>query len=445
MFLSEKQLQLRAEKLKREGHWSNQLRSFVLFVAAKHHFSVLRQQCDPIETIRPGGGSDNLQDQSLLSWHFLLPLLVVITTTFYGNVGLQLEAGLPVDWADLLSSPFVLFHQVIAPPSIWQQMDVGLGLDVLISVGVYWALLQTAPISGRFRLYSVDGRLFVGSRKVELSKKEAGEIASYRKNSKGTFEGGVLFFLCLLYLFLYANLFINDKYQTHLLAIVFWLTLFPLFMFYLVYALFGPILFIQLSSKSLRIRQRGLLERLGGLIKGVEDKVTKQNLKSIQRPDAFYWAGYRELNRSLVHTCSMVEEYNRFCWPLLTALFPYYILVQCYLVYALLFQNGLSSHQVPVFGVAILNCNAALFFVCQQCAGVYRHSLTLEGENRRFYYRFFSNSAFGNGTARKRGVTIADMIKVVCLFDFLCKLSRNFCLFLGTILSHGRSFDWVLF
>ena len=60
-------------------------------------------------------------------------------------------------------------------------------------------------------------------------------MRSFQLKVKGPSQLVLAVFLFGLYLFLYANLLLNQKYQLNTFSALFWLFLFPLFMFYMIY------------------------------------------------------------------------------------------------------------------------------------------------------------------------------------------------------------------
>ncbi|KAH9402965.1 hypothetical protein TYRP_015729, partial [Tyrophagus putrescentiae] len=67
---------------------------------------------------------------------------------------MQMQADLGCSWSSLVNSSVIFTHQIHLP-AILQQMDVALGLDVIISLAVFWALIVTAPIKQKYQLTAV--------------------------------------------------------------------------------------------------------------------------------------------------------------------------------------------------------------------------------------------------------------------------------------------------
>ncbi|KAH9397284.1 hypothetical protein TYRP_003594 [Tyrophagus putrescentiae] len=360
------------------------------------HFAALHQQMDPIEELAPGQRFN--PQKSNLNRQFLVPLVVVLFTTVYGLVGFQLEAGLPLTIEALQESPVIFTHQVVLP-AIWRQMDFALGLDIVIAVGVYAMMLRTASVRPQYRIFMIN---FEGGgpsppvRKVFIGRQELpAELLPQRLFSD--LEVGLAAFL---------------------------VPPFPLYMFYIVYALFGTILFTMLACKYIRMRQRDVCCQFTGLIAEVEGRDFQKRRMTLEERGVVVimvnkgrvlkfrgfsdkeevdgsgglrrgtiWRRYLLQNLRLVATCRMVREYNRFCWPLLSVLFPYYILVQCYLAYAVFF-TPIPPLIAAIFYIAISEVNLFLFFIIRQCARVHQYNGQMEAANRTFYFRFLVSGGF---------------------------------------------------
>ncbi|KAH9392264.1 hypothetical protein TYRP_005337, partial [Tyrophagus putrescentiae] len=386
------------------------------------HLLALHHQCDPMVTL--SNKEEGRNDQTELEYlnkvkchrrQFLFPLIIILLTSLFGTFGMQVQNGSNFTLSSLISSPVIFTHQVIQV-AIWRQMDVAIGLDVVISLLVFGALVVTPAIGRKYQLTvnqtkdSNRTQVFLGDTK--LSKAVSKEMRSFQLKVKGPSQLVLAVFLFGLYLFLYANLLLNQKYQLNTFSALFWLFLFPLFMFYMIYALFGTSLFIVFACRYIYTLQRFLLKRYRYLesknrrgsnfetipITGDDDEASFQNeifyYKSCHNQVTAFWASFRVLQSRTVFLCRLIAEYNRFCWPLLSALFPYYILVQCYLLYVIFFQGlGLgSSFSRVFFYFAIAQCNTAVFYLCKVATAVGRLNgqilLSAEGQQSLGWYCF---------------------------------------------------------
>ncbi len=391
------------------------------------HFAALHQQMDPIEELAPGQRFN--PQKSNFNRQFLVPLVVVLFTTVYGLVGFQLEAGLPLTIEALQESPVIFTHQVVLP-AVWRQMDFALGLDIVIAVGVYAMMLRTASVRPQYRIFMINfegggpsppvRKVFIG--RQELPAEVASAMITFRRRYKLPLECSVLTFMAVIDVFLYFSFFLNGCFRFEVGSLLFWFLLFPLYMFYIVYALFGTILFTMLACKYIRMRQRDVCLQFTGLIAEVEGRDFQRRRMTIEERGGgdngkqgqgfevsrFFrqggsgsgglrrgtiWRRYLLQNLRLVATCRMVREYNRFCWPLLSVLFPYYILVQCYLAYAVFF-TPIPPLIAAIFYIAISEVNLFLFFIIRQCARVHQYNGQMEAANRTFYFRFLVSGGF---------------------------------------------------
>mgnify|MGYP007002762270 CR=1 FL=1 len=102
-----------------------------------------------------------------------------------------------------------------------------------------------------------------------------------------------------------------------------------------------------------------------------------------------HWATFTRLNSRLVFLYRTIEDYSRYCDPFLGAIFPYYITVQCYIIYIIVFIPDFPPPlQVAIMYVAFLECNLFLFATTHECAVIVRYSGGLVRLNRRFAFEF---------------------------------------------------------
>ena len=94
---------------------------------------------------------------------------------------------------------------------------------------------------------------------------------------------------------------------------------------------------------------------------------------------------FYQLNQIVVDIAKMTQEYARFCTPLLSILIPFYISMQCYLLYIVFFVDSMPIIMKQLFSVTIAEMNLYLFVIIRQCAGVVTNNGRLEKQNRKFY------------------------------------------------------------
>ena len=93
---------------------------------------------------------------------------------------------------------------------------------------------------------------------------------------------------------------------------------------------------------------------------------------------------FYHLNRIMVDIAKMTQEYARFCNPHLSAIIPFYIGMQCYLLYIVFFVASTITGEKQLFSMTIAEMNLLLFVIIRQCAGVVTNNGRLEKQNRKF-------------------------------------------------------------
>ncbi len=141
-------------------------------------------------------------------------------------------------------------------------------------------------------------------------------------------------------------------------------------------ALFSLIGFPILSVWYLRILQGTLLRGFTKLLSKIKRKKSG-SFSSI-------WFTYFQLNRKLVHLCGSIEAYAQYCTSYMNILYPFYITVQCYLLYIAFFVDNFQSVQVVIAFVAVANCNLFLFSCTNECSVIAEHNSIFELLNIKF-------------------------------------------------------------
>ncbi|KAH9403721.1 hypothetical protein TYRP_014911 [Tyrophagus putrescentiae] len=90
------------------------------------------------------------------------------------------------------------------------------------------------------------------------------------------------------------------------------------------------------------------------------------------------------LNGVILATCRNIEAVGRFWQPVLTILFPYFITVQCYLMYLAVFVEMPFDERV-IFALVQCEMTPIFFFLIKQSAKVVSNNGRFLRENRRFY------------------------------------------------------------
>lgn len=149
--------------------------------------------------------------------------------------------------------------------------------------------------------------------------------------------------------------------------------------------LFVLMLYIVLASKYIQTRQETLLADYEKL--NQELALLRITSKSNKGQTLAHWYAYLRLQRTTVHICRTIRDYSHYCVFLLSALIPFYISVQCYLVYIVIFQD-IPLHQKQFFMIDVGEMNLCLFVLVRECAKVVSLNQAIEVQNRKFYTKF---------------------------------------------------------
>ena len=153
---------------------------------------------------------------------------------------------------------------------------------------------------------------------------------------------------------------------------------------YVLIAVFASIIYIILASKYIRIRQQMLLHKFETLNQYIGHRISlgrpkKKGLKCLIQ--------FNQLNQIVVNVAKMTQEYARFCTPLLSIIIPFYISLQCYLLYIVLFVANTPTTEKQLFSLVVAEVNLYMFVIIHQCAGVVTNNGRLIKQNRKFCFR----------------------------------------------------------
>ncbi|KAH9390644.1 hypothetical protein TYRP_022880, partial [Tyrophagus putrescentiae] len=327
--------------------------STFLVRAVSSHWKIHLQQIDPILPVSEKTKNKKLSQKT----HFLFAFAVSFLTVLYGIFGLHYEAtgNFPTNFQNLLSSPYIYTHQVMMQV-VWPQLDFGLG----------------------FRFYLVtngnkEHKLYVNGK--TLPKKETAKMLTVRWQVKFALGTLISSYYIFLTAFFYANIWFNDVYERTIASAAYWFAVFPLYIAYILYAIFGNIGFIILAVWYIRIQQIALLDRFVKLIKKVKKSKVNNNRS--------HWKTFISFHKRLTFLCQTTEAYSRRCTPFLCVVFPFYITVQCYLLYIAVFVDT-PPEQVAIFYVSIVGCNMFLFVITHECAGIVKNNGAFERLTREY-------------------------------------------------------------
>src|SRR5699024_2280989 len=137
------------------------------------------------------------------------------------------------------------------------------------------------------------------------------------------------------------------------------------------------ILFVIMASRYIQIRQLSLLSKMYR----INRKLTSKQLKG---KHALYWSQYLSVNREMLQVCKHIKANSRYWGPFLTIMFPYYIFINCYLMYMVIVIPNAQILERSLF-LGILSETVVFFcMLINECAKVVKCNDKMVVENRRF-------------------------------------------------------------
>ncbi|KAH9393918.1 hypothetical protein TYRP_021041 [Tyrophagus putrescentiae] len=284
-----------------------------LFIA---HFRALNRQFLPIQKVNQKTGhstSSYTLTKAQRRLHFGLPLLLILFVVTYGTFYLPFEASAADHHFDLqfwsfqnfFTNPFLVTHQMV-PPSFWRRFDVASTFTVAAACLIFLTASLREDLDPQYQRRS-PRRFEPFQRRIPL-----------------LIWGSILPFFLIAMSFYYVSILSNGRFRVTPTSVIYWLLLFPAWIFYLFYAVLGFQLYIIVSSRLLRIRQLNLLAKLRRFtaeVGGVESgKPSKKNV----------WFSFLKANARLLHICAHIGESSRLNNPVLSILVPVlYALREC--------------------------------------------------------------------------------------------------------------------
>ena len=190
--------------------------------------------------------------------------------------------------------------------------------------------------------------------------------------------------IILLVIFLYISFLVyfmlnvlnsNQNHQTTLLSLTFWF-IFPIYLAYIIYSLFAFVFYLIMISKYIQIRQNSIHKNF---------IILNQHLKSPIYSIRSIWKVYNHINKRTNIICYEIHEYSHYCKPILSILIPFYISIQCYVLYIAAITDEISFEQKTFFAIAFFETNLILFYITNQCAKVANYNRQIEVQNQIFY------------------------------------------------------------
>lgn len=162
-------------------------------------------------------------------------------------------------------------------------------------------------------------------------------------------------------------------------------------------AILGSVIYTLLTSNYMVIWQKTVYNQTVKKIIFFEQKIKTEggNNSSRSAKKILYLLYFRALivqNARWNYLCATLVEYSRLCQPLLSTIFPFIIIVQCYLLYVVVLTEELP----PLFKYAciltIWEFNLFLLVVTNQCARVVTLNKRFYQLNRQFYINITKRS-----------------------------------------------------
>lgn len=144
-------------------------------------------------------------------------------------------------------------------------------------------------------------------------------------------------------------------------TLIFWHILFLIYLIYVFYGLFGVVFYLIMICKYFQVRQKSIQNDFINF---------NQHLKLSKYSTGSIWKIYNHLNKRTIQICNEINEYSRYCQPILSTLIPFYISIQCYLLYIVAVSRNISFEQRILFLFDIVEINLFLFFIIDHCAKV---------------------------------------------------------------------------
>ena len=234
---------------------------------------------------------------------------------------------------------------------------------------------------------------------LELTKNESEQMLKYRETIKSALFGSIVFFIVSAYIFYGYHVLLNNVYTSSWFTLLFWTVLFFLLLIYLVYGMFSSIFYTLLAIRYIRIRQKMLLDKwikLNGLI--------ENGKASNQATIIFYWKRFKSLNVDLINICKQIKEFSRYCSKFISIMFPFYITIQGYMGYIVIFSE-MPIRQKYLFYTCVIIFNLFLFGVTHYSASIDKYNRKFVIQNRVFNFNFNQRGGF-------KSIPIVNMIIV---------------------------------
>ncbi len=369
------------------------------------HYSTLFVHMDAVASVDLS--VDNFKSPHL---HFLVPLFTDMATILFGLFLFELDATGTINLSQLSTSPNLAFHQIF-PPSIWTQIDglvyVTVPVEMLIFSVLTFTTFTREPFQLRLNmgaLYDADGR--------KLSPEFTLKLLKFRRIAKYLLELAILSGFAFAFSNLYLMLLLRGTYWFSSISIVFWLLIFPLFIFYQIYGYFVPAIYVIIYNCYITSMQMHQLRRLANLQQDLQQKCSTLKLNAV-------WLKYQVLNGHILKICQLTTEYSRIWCPYLSVLLPGYILSISYCIFLLTSKSELRLTETFMFACCAAQLVLFLYLFTRQCSRVIWYNGRLTKVNQTF------SGLFSQQYQRMMNAVPPQMLLKVCLFYFLFVINSH--------------------
>ena len=154
--------------------------------------------------------------------------------------------------------------------------------------------------------------------------------------------------------------------------------------------IFGTIFYTLLASKCIQARQQSHLKKFKTL-EITSEIFIKDNFVKCSKNVIVKFGYFMRLHANLLRLCKFNLEYFRYCKPLLSIILPYFIVVQCYMLYAIVFVESLDYTLQQILIVCLIEMDLFLFIIVHQCAKVDKLNKAFEKCSRKFFTFLIQN------------------------------------------------------
>lgn len=189
------------------------------------HFATFYYISDPIQT----KCSEYFTSATNPKHHFGFAICMLLLNVIYGTVGLTWKANRSSHFTcnNISENPYIFTHQM-SPRIIWSPIDFCFSLDILVSLAVFGILILRPNASAK---YQISKKNFNLDERKQVNRLLA-KIVWVRGCIFSNFPIGTVWF--------WANVLHNDNYSRSFASALYWIIVFPLFIFYIAYGNNSP-------------------------------------------------------------------------------------------------------------------------------------------------------------------------------------------------------------